>query len=230
MDRLDQLNTLYDHYRTELAKVKKAAGHGGFMGLGMDPRKHPCNQEFYEAVEAWVRQFLAQSPTHEAIFAATEYILHAPVGQEQELTYGYLFAAQVHCCLLIPYLTAEERQTLWTWYDGAFPEQVRLFSGNGEPIAASEVYSSRSLCRKGIESVRLCAALARLADLTEGKALVRHPRFELFQDRRGAFRFRLTARNGKIIAVSDAYSTHAACRKGIESVCQNAPESSVEEA
>ena len=77
MDRLDQLNTLYDHYRTELAKVKKAAGHGGFMGLGMDPRKHPCNQEFYEAVEAWVRQFLAQSPTHEAIFAATEYILHA---------------------------------------------------------------------------------------------------------------------------------------------------------
>ena len=64
MDRLDQLNTLYDHYRTELAKVKKAAGHGGFMGLGMDPRKHPCNQEFYEAVEAWVRQFLAQSPTH----------------------------------------------------------------------------------------------------------------------------------------------------------------------
>lgn len=63
------------------------------MGLGMDPRKHPCNQEFYEAVEAWVRQFLAQSPTHEAIFAATEYILHAPVGQEQELTYGYLFAA-----------------------------------------------------------------------------------------------------------------------------------------
>ena len=108
--------------------------------------------------------------------------------------------------------------------------RFRLFSGNGEPIAASEVYSSRSLCRKGIESVRLCAALARLADLTEGKALVRHPRFELFQDRRGAFRFRLTAQNGKIIAVSDAYSTHAACRKGIESVRQNAPESSVEEA
>ena len=39
MDRLDQLNVLYDHYHTELAKVKKAAGHGGFMGLGMDPRK-----------------------------------------------------------------------------------------------------------------------------------------------------------------------------------------------
>lgn len=96
------------------------------MGLGMDPRKHPCNQEFYEAVEAWVRQFLSQSPTHDAIFAATEYILHAPVGQEQELTYSYLFAAQVHCCLLIPYLTAEERQEIWAWYDSTFPEQVRL--------------------------------------------------------------------------------------------------------
>ena len=104
--------------------------------------------------------------------------------------------------------------------------RFRLFSGNGEPIAASEVYSSRSLCRKGIESVRLCAALACLADPADGNA----PRFELFQDRRGAFRFRLTARNGKIIAVSDAYSTHAACRKGIDSVRQNAPESSVEEA
>lgn len=108
--------------------------------------------------------------------------------------------------------------------------RFRLFSGNGESIAASEVYSSRSLCRKGIESVRLCAALACLADPADGNAPVRHPRFELFQDRRGAFRFRLTARNGKIIAVSDAYSTHAACRKGIDSVRQNAPESSVEEA
>lgn len=108
--------------------------------------------------------------------------------------------------------------------------RFRLFSGNGEPIAASEVYSSRSLCRKGIESVRLCAALACLADPADGNTPVRHPRFELFQDRRGAFHFRLTARNGKIIAVSDAYSTHAACRKGIDSVRQNAPESSVEEA
>lgn len=34
MDRLDQLNTLYDHYRTELAKVKKAAGHRGLHGPG----------------------------------------------------------------------------------------------------------------------------------------------------------------------------------------------------
>ena len=40
----------------------------------------------------------------------------------------------------------------------------------------------------------------------------------------GEFRFRLKARNGEIIAVSEGYKAKASCMNGIESVKKNAPE------
>jgi uncharacterized protein YegP (UPF0339 family) len=49
------------------------------------------------------------------------------------------------------------------------------------------------------------------------------PKFELFKDKAGKFRFRLLAANGEIIAVSEAYSSKDACVNGIESVKKNAP-------
>ncbi|MEG2204009.1 MAG: YegP family protein, partial [Oscillospiraceae bacterium] len=42
------------------------------------------------------------------------------------------------------------------------------------------------------------------------------------------FRFRLKARNGEIIAVSEGYRTKASCENGIESVRKNAPDAKVE--
>ncbi|NYT05883.1 MAG: DUF1508 domain-containing protein [Methanomicrobiales archaeon] len=50
-----------------------------------------------------------------------------------------------------------------------------------------------------------------------------HGKFEVFTDKAGAFRFHLKAPNGLIIAQSQAYSTKAACLKGIESIKTNAP-------
>jgi len=49
------------------------------------------------------------------------------------------------------------------------------------------------------------------------------PKFEVFQDSRGEFRFRLKAPNGEVIASSEGYTTKAACMNGIESVKKNAP-------
>ena len=97
-----------------------------------------------------------------------------------------------------------------------------LKAGNGETVAASEVYETEAACRKGIESVRKNAAKAKLLDLTEESQPVSNPKFELFQDKNGSFRFRLRARNGGVIAVSENYSTKTACLGGIESVRSNA--------
>ena len=98
-----------------------------------------------------------------------------------------------------------------------------LKAANGEAIATSEVYDTLAACRKGIESVKKCALSARLEDRTGQNAKVLpNPKFELFTDKTGAFRFRLKARNGKIIAVSDGYASRAGCEKGIESVRANA--------
>ena len=48
-------------------------------------------------------------------------------------------------------------------------------------------------------------------------------KFELYKDSAGKFRFRLKARNGEIIATSEAYQTKAKAKNGIKSVQNNAP-------
>lgn len=105
-----------------------------------------------------------------------------------------------------------------------------LKAANGQVIATSEVYRNVTACRKGIESVRVCAPAAPVEDRTEpDPKTLPHPKFELFADRSGQYRFRLKARNGKIIAVSEGYATHAGCEKGIESVRAQAADATVEE-
>lgn len=104
-----------------------------------------------------------------------------------------------------------------------------LRAANGQSILTSEVYSSRAACIRGLESVRACAPVAPVLDLTEPlPASAPNPRFEMYCDKSGNYRFRMKARNGKIIAVSEAYSGRANCLKGIDSVRLNAPDAAVE--
>ena len=105
--------------------------------------------------------------------------------------------------------------------------KFELKAANGETVAASEVYDTRAACAKGAGSVAKCAAGAKLADLTVGQTDVTNPKFELYEDKSGRYRFRLRARNGEIIAVSESYTTKSACENGIESVRKNAPEAPV---
>ena len=103
-------------------------------------------------------------------------------------------------------------------------------AGNGEVIATSEVYSSEEPCRKGIASVQKNAPVAAVEDQTvDGFVAEKHPKFEIYVDKAGEFRFRLKATNGQIIAVSEGYKAKTSCVNGIESVKKNAPEASVEE-
>jgi len=103
-----------------------------------------------------------------------------------------------------------------------------LKAGNGEVIATSEVYTTEAACRKGIDSVKRCC-LGGIEDQTvENFEVVKHPKFELFTDKAGEYRFRLKARNGEIIAVSEGYKKKDSCLNGIESVRKNAPEAPIE--
>jgi uncharacterized protein YegP (UPF0339 family) len=56
-----------------------------------------------------------------------------------------------------------------------------------------------------------------------------NPKFELYLDRAGKYRFRLKARNGEIIAVSEGYTAKASCENGIDSVRKNALYAEIEE-
>ncbi len=98
-----------------------------------------------------------------------------------------------------------------------------LKAGNGEVIATSEVYTTEDACKKGIASVAKNAPIANIEDQTaEGYESVKHPKFEIYEDKGGEFRFRLKATNGQVIATSEGYSAKAGCLNGIESVKKNA--------
>ena len=104
-----------------------------------------------------------------------------------------------------------------------------LKAGNGEVIATSEVYSGEAACKKGIESVRKNAVEAKLEDQTAAEVVaVTNPKFEVYTDKGGEFRFRLKARNGEVIAASEGYKAKASCLNGVESVRKNAPDAAVE--
>lgn len=103
-----------------------------------------------------------------------------------------------------------------------------LKASNGEVIATSETYSSEDTCLNGVESVRKNAVEAKLEDQTvAGYEAVTNPKFEVYTDKAGEFRFRLKARNGEIIAVGEGYKAKASCLNGIDSIRRNAPEAPV---
>lgn len=104
-----------------------------------------------------------------------------------------------------------------------------LKAGNGEVIATSEIYTTEAACMKGVESVRKNAAEAKFEDQTVAEeAAVTNPKFEMYTDKAGEFRFRLKARNGEVIAISEGYKAKASCLNGIDSVRRNAPDAAVE--
>ena len=105
-----------------------------------------------------------------------------------------------------------------------------LKAGNGEIIANSEVYKSKASCMNGIKSVMTNAPIAAVEDQTgEGFEKCKHPKFEVYVDKAGEFRFRLKAKNGEIIATGEGYKAKTSCMNGIESVRKNADSPVVEE-
>lgn len=103
-----------------------------------------------------------------------------------------------------------------------------LVASNGEVIGSSQNYSTKDGCLNRIESVRKNAEAAKLEDQTvENFETETNPKFEIYTDKAGEFRFRLKARNGEIIATSEGYKAKASCMNGIESVRKNAPDAPV---
>ncbi len=98
-----------------------------------------------------------------------------------------------------------------------------LKAGNGQVIASSQVYKALKSCKGGIASVAANAKIAATEDQTqEGYAKEKNPKFEIYADKSGEFRFRLKAKNGQIIATGEGYTAMKSCLNGIESIKKNA--------
>ena len=103
--------------------------------------------------------------------------------------------------------------------------RFNLKAGNGEIIATSESYTTLSACKNGVESVKK-NALAEVEDQTLNESK-KNPKYELYLDKAGEYRFRLKAGNGEIICHGEGYKAKASCKNGIDSIGRNAPDAEV---
>jgi len=101
---------------------------------------------------------------------------------------------------------------------------------DGHVLCTSEVFTSKAACKNGIESVAKNAALNKIEDQIAGKEKLNNPKFELYTDKAGKVRFRLTASNGQIIAVSKDFEAKADALKVIELIVKQAPKAKIKEA
>ncbi|PSM53192.1 DUF1508 domain-containing protein (tandem domains) [Campylobacter blaseri] len=101
---------------------------------------------------------------------------------------------------------------------------------NSHIVCTSEVYTTLSACKNGIESVKKNSALNKIEDLTiEDSEKLTNPKFEIYEDKKGHFRFRLKASNGQIIAVSEDFKDKKDCLKVIDLIVKEAPNAEVVE-
>ena len=130
-------------------------------------------------------------------------------------------------------MAGDERETfMGKFVVRAVPSGIKfdLKATNGEVIATSEVYKTKASCLAGVKSVEKNAPVANVEDQTiEGYEKAKCPKFELYTDKAGEFRFRLKATNGQVIATSEGYVAKKSCENGIESVKKNAVDAPVVE-
>ncbi len=105
---LTSLQELYTTYEQTLKDVrKKAKLFDGFFGLGKDPKKDPCHEAFYEAVGAWVADFVATEPSQGDIWTVAQFLVQHPLQYRERECYWFMFAAHGHLKPMIPLMTPD---------------------------------------------------------------------------------------------------------------------------
>lgn len=104
--------------------------------------------------------------------------------------------------------------------DAAGKCRFRLRADNNKIVAVGEAYEQHAGCLNGIKSIQKNCG-AKVEDVTVEGQRFSNPKFQVYKDTAGKFRFRLNARNGEIIADSEGYETKDACLDGIKVVGQS---------
>ena len=98
---------------------------------------------------------------------------------------------------------------------------------DGQVLVTSEVYTAVNACLHGVDSVRKICAGGIEDQTVAGFEQLTHPKFEVYVDQGGKFRFRLKAVNGQIVASSNPFADKAACLAAVKEVKDTAPEAKI---
>ncbi len=95
-----------------------------------------------------------------------------------------------------------------------------LYNANHVIVATSQIYTSAQSAVGGVKSVMTNATKASMEDSTLKNPVTQpFPKWEVYIDKAGQYRFRLYASNGSCICHAKAgYSTKSNCKRGIDSI------------
>ncbi len=103
-----------------------------------------------------------------------------------------------------------------------------LYASNRQEIARSQMYSSSTSAVNGIKSVIANSPKAEITDISlKNPTTAAFPKWEIYLDRAGQYRFRLYASNGNCVCHSHGYTTRQTCKGGIESIKRFAQDAEV---
>lgn len=107
-----------------------------------------------------------------------------------------------------------------------------LYNANKVIIATSQIYSSAQSAMNGVKSVMTNATRAQVEDTTlKNPKPKSFPKWEVYLDRAGQYRFRLYAPNGSCICHAKAgYSSSSSCKRGIDSIVRLAEAAQIDKA
>ena len=105
-----------------------------------------------------------------------------------------------------------------------------LYASNHAPIAYSQIYSTIGAAMNGIDSIISNSPKAPIEDTTlKNSTALPFPKWEIYIDKAGEYRFRLYATNGLCIChASHGYSTKSGCKGGMDSITRFAKEAKVD--
>ena len=127
MTALDELKELCNQYEAVALAVRaKASAFAGVFGLGDDPRKNACHDQFFDAVEQWVKTFAASGPSREEAGQVVRFLVEAAHLNRNKETFWYLFAVQGHARRLVPMLDPRQAAELVRFYDQVYPKSDRM--------------------------------------------------------------------------------------------------------
>ena len=124
-DRLNQLTRNYIEATDNLVAGRKL-GEGVF-GMPDPARSSPVHMEYYNAVEAAVKEYLEGTPETETTDEAVRFLLTASEKlPSSNLAVWMLIAVQRHALPLIPLMSESSRREMYEWFNRHVPRLQRM--------------------------------------------------------------------------------------------------------
>ena len=124
---INELKQMYAEYQKKSLEVRrKAPVFAGILGLGSDPRRHPCHEEFYDATIAWTENFVKSGPSADEAMEVAMFVLEAPDKEREHDAFWFLWVAVGNIRPMIPLLGKENCKTLADRFDELYKKKERM--------------------------------------------------------------------------------------------------------